>query len=428
MTTSLPDLNELMARVSAAGRAAKADPSQREVLVELLLEFSEGLLEQHEYEDAASASAEATRVIGALIEEGRRELSVRLAVAMRHHADALALLGERGRALDVYAAAIRLLAELAQHDFSAKPEFTGTLLNYAECLRCCELPNEALRALDQALALFETFSSGKHADPHQVSTIAQTQLSRGKVLAELERHDEAEAAMRDAVAMFKEYGDDRPDSHAVTYADALDALSTLLRSLGRIDEAIKPAEQGLELVTRLAIGDAIRYLHPLSRLTHNLGRSYQQAGLFERALALFQQAVNGFQILAKAQPHAYRVTLLQVTSNYGLALAQSGQLERAHELAQQTVELAQADPRGQLPLITGTKQFLADLAADLGRPEEATEHLIEGMRMLGEAIGDEVIGAREAAVRLGHSATTASEEFGIALPDDVLELIGALAD
>src|SRR5690606_18758632 len=132
MTTSLPDLNELMAKVSAAGRAAKADPSAREAFAELLLEFSEGLLEQHEFEDAASASAEATRVIGALIEEGRRELTVTLAVAMRHHADALIELGEGGRALDVYGNAIRLLADLAQLDPAVQPEFTGTLLNYGE--------------------------------------------------------------------------------------------------------------------------------------------------------------------------------------------------------------------------------------------------------------------------------------------------------
>jgi len=426
MTTSLPDLNELMAKVSAASRAAADDPGQREALAEALLDLCEGLQELHEFGDAADASAEAMRVIGALVEGGRRELNVTLGVAMRHHADALIELGQGGRALDLYGDAVRLLADLAQLDPKVQPEFTGTLLNYGEGLRRCGLLDEALRALDQALELFEAFSFGADPDPTQVSSIALTQLNRGKALADLGRNDEAIAAMRQAVAVFHEYGDGLPQLHAVTYADALDALAGMLRQLGRVDEAIEPAEQGLEVITKLALGDAVRYLHPLARLTHNLGRCYQRAGHSERAVAVYEQAVNAYEILAKAQPHAHRITLAQVTSNYGLALAQTGQLERAYAIGQQALTLAEADGDTLLPLITGAQQFLADLAADLGRPERSIAHLAEGMRLLGEAVEAGKPGAREAAGRLGRSATEASAELGIALPDDVVGLIGEL--
>lgn len=425
MPTSLPDLNELAAKVGAAGRAAQADPSRREVFAEALLEFCEGLHEQHEFEDAAGASAEAMRTLSDLIAEGRRDLSVTLGIALRHHADALIELGQDERALEVYASAIRLLADLAQADVGVQPEFSGTLLNYGEALRRCGRAEQALEVLDQALRLFGSFSFGDDGDPTQIPSFALTQLNRGKALAELDRADEALAATQEAVAVFHEFGDGLPHLYAVTYADALDALATLLRSLGRVDEALEPAEKGLALIARIAQGDSIRYLYPLARLSNNLARGYQQTERFERAAALFEQAVSGFRILADAQPHAHRITLIRVMSNHGLSRAQIGDFVRAHAIASEALELAEREEGwGLLPLLTGSRQFLADLCGELGRGDEAIEHLVAGMRLLKRAIAEDMPGAAEAAKRLGASAKAASEEHRVGLPDDVAAMLG----
>lgn len=403
MATSLPDLNQLALAVDEAARAAQSNPRRRNALLETLLGFSDALLEQLELEDAANASAEAMRIAAELIDEGQRELGVKLGVAMRQHADALLELGRGEHALDAYVSAIRVLAELAQTSTAAQPELAGTLLHYGNALRRCGRAEQALRVLDQALSSFGGLPS-----------VTQMQLARAKALAELGRADEA-------IAAFHELGSDSPEA-----IDGLDALASSLYSLGRTDEAIEPAERAVELITRLARQDPIRYLHSLARLTGNLARHYQQAQRFDRAAALYEQAVDGLRILAHTRPHVHGVPLIQLMCSHALALAQSGELERAHAVARTAVELAEREPGwGLVLLIAGTRQFLADLAVDLGRSDEAIEQLVAGMRRLGKAIPQDVLGARETAMRLGEGLRELCESQGLAMPDDVAAMLSS---
>ncbi|HLT40142.1 MAG TPA: tetratricopeptide repeat protein [Enhygromyxa sp.] len=200
--------------------------------------------------------------------------------------------------------------------------------------------------------------------------------------------------------------------------------SETLRRRGRADQAIEPAEQAVELAARLAREDPVRQLLALARATDNLGRCYQHARQFGRAAAAFEQAVSGFAILAHADPHAHGATLVDAMSNHALSLAQLGELERAHAVALATVELAEQQPGwGTLPLIVGVRQFLADLAEDLGRPEEALGHLLAGMRLLRAAIIEQQPGAAEAAARLAASSRALCETHGLALPDEVAAML-----
>lgn len=412
MATSLPDLNQLAAQVGEAARAAQHDPDRREALLDAQLEFCQALLEQHEHMHAGRVSAEAMAVAADLVDEGRGALAPKLGVAMRCHADALLELGQVERALAVYESGGRLFAELARGNASVGSEWAGTLLNHGEALRRCGRADEALTVLDQALAKFDSELDSEAGQ-------ALTQVARGKTLAELDRAEEAIAAMQIAVTLSRELGD-------ANLADTLDALANLLRSLGRANEAIEPAEQAIGLITRLAQRDAVRYLHPLARLTNNLARAYQQTQQFERAAPLFEQAVNGFRILAQARPHAHRVTLMQVMSNHALALAQLGELARAHASALATIEMAEREPGWELlPLITGGRQFLADLALDLGRPDEALEHLLAGMRLLQAAIAEQLPGTHEAAARLGASLRELCRSHGFSLPGDVAAILSS---
>lgn len=281
--------------------------------------------------------------------------------------------------LDQLAARVRAAESAAQNDPSRRLELAGALLNYGEGLGRCGRADEAIAAHDQALVVVR------------------------------------ELAMRSS-----------EEAYAIAHADALDARASLLRSLGRHAEAVEAAEQALTIVARLAHHDAVRYLLVLARLTENLGRCYQQARRFDRAAAAFEQAVAAFAILARTQPHAHGITLIQAMSNHALALAQSGEIERAHAVALSTLELAEREPGwGLLPLITGSRQFLADLSVDRGRPEEAFEHLVAGMRLLREAIAEQLPGAAEAAMRLGASLQELCEAQGLAVPEDLAAMLSS---
>jgi hypothetical protein len=69
-------------------------------------------------------------------------------------------------------------------------------------------------------------------------------------LVERGLHAEAIAALREAAQIYAAL-DEQP-AQIEALAEALDALSGLLRTHGRVTEALEPAEQALRLVTKLA--------------------------------------------------------------------------------------------------------------------------------------------------------------------------------
>ncbi|KIG13712.1 hypothetical protein DB30_07558 [Enhygromyxa salina] len=215
------------------------------------------------------------------------------------------------------------------------------------------------------------------------------------------QHEHAIAALREAAQIYATLGEDPAQ------AEALDALSNLLRTNGRVAEALPPAEQALQLVTKLAHDDAPRHLALLARLTDNLGRCCQQLRQFQRAAAAYEQAAAGYAILANLPgsggSDSDRLQLAEVMSRHALALAQIGQLDQAYAVATAFVEHGRELLPRSLPLLTGGLLFMADLAGDLGRPSERVTHLRDGVQLLERAIKAGLPGASEAAARM-HAA------------------------
>ncbi|PRP96328.1 hypothetical protein [Enhygromyxa salina] len=219
---------------------------------------------------------------------------------------------------------------------------------------------------------------------------------------------EAILALREAAESLDTPDPDSTRTEAL--AESLDALSNLLRTEGRVAEALDPAERALRLITTLARNDPPRYLPLLTRATDNLGRCYQQLRQFERAAAAYEQATAGYAILidlpgSTAPEH---LQLAEVMSRHALALAQIGELERAYTVATAFVERGRELLPRSLPLLAGGLLFLADLAEDLGRQHERIAHLTDGVQLLERAAQDELPGAREAASRMAtalHNAT-----------------------
>lgn len=220
-------------------------------------------------------------------------------------------------------------------------------------------------------------------------------------------HADAITALREAAAIYLALDDD--PAHSEAHAEALDALSGMLRTHGQVAEALEPAEQALRIVTKLASEDAPRYLALLAHLTDSFGRCCQLLRQFDRAAGAYEQAVAGYVILAELGSERERLQLAEVMSRLALALAQVGQLEQAYAVASAFVEHARELLPSSLPLLTGGLLFLADLAGDLERPSERLAHLREGVSVLDRAVEAGLPGAHEAAARMAQALHEATE-------------------
>ncbi len=249
-------------------------------------------------------------------------------------------------------------------------------------------------------------------DPGELARRCAAQRTRIHSLAQAGLHEQACAVVVDAVAMI---GRARVDAGSAT-------------------EPMAQAEQMFRLVADLTRVEAVSYLPALARAVAEFGRCCRQAGQYERAAGMFGSAVDALKIqlatkraaASEAEVLACELELIEVLSSQALALAQAEALAAAYDVAGEFVELARGRLPHSLPLLTGGLAFMADLAADLGRPREGIQHLIEGMRVLGAAMSEGLPGTEEAAARLANRLRTAAGALEFELPADVSALLTTL--
>lgn len=212
-----------------------------------------------------------------------------------------------------------------------------------------------------------------------------------------------------------------------------------LRAEVGIAMAIQQAEQVFRVVAGLTRVEAVSYLPALARSLAEFARCCQQSKQFERAAGMFGSAVDAQKILLaskrvdEGQPEssdaelAAALELIELMSSHALVLAQAEELTQAYEVATEFVELARGRLPRSLPLLTGGLLFMADLSSGLGRPNDAVEHLIEGMRVLGAAIDKGFPGSVDAGRRLAARLRTAATAAEFQLPEDISLLLTTLA-
>jgi tetratricopeptide (TPR) repeat protein len=197
---------------------------------------------------------------------------------------------------------------------------------------------------------------------------------------------------------------------------------------------MQQAEQLFRLVASLTRIEAVSYLPALARALAEFARCCQQAGQFERAAGMFGSAVEAQKILLASKAVGEgddgelttAIELIELMSSHTLALAQAHQLAQAYETAAEFVQLARGRLPRSLPLLTGGLAFMSDLADGLGRPRDAVDHLIEGMRVLGAAIVEGLPGAKDAGTRMATRLRSAISDGEFELPEDVALLLTTL--
>ncbi len=178
----------------------------------------------------------------------------------------------------------------------------------------------------------------------------------------------------------------------------LNNLGAALGALGRREEALKAAQEAVEVYRRLAQANPQAFEPNLAASLNNLANILAGLGRRGEALEAAQEAVEVYRRLAQANPQAFEPDLAGSLNNLSVFLADLGRREEALKAAQEAVvirrRLAQANPQAFEPDLARSLGTLGWVLLDSDRAREAAEafskgvqHLLLHARALPQAFG-----------------------------------------
>jgi tetratricopeptide (TPR) repeat protein len=213
---------------------------------------------------------------------------------------------------------------------------------------------------------------------------ARLLLRAGIAFFEHVRWDSAEHCFREAADLFSAAAGEDPDLRA-NLAATLNNLANVLSRLGRREEALSKAQEAVRIYEQLAQARPDAFLPDLAMSLNNLAIRLSDLGQREEALSKAQEAVRIREQLAQARPDAFLPSLAMSLNNLAISLGGLGRREEALAKAQEAVriygQLAQARPDAFLPDLAISLNNLANTLSDLGRREEALAKAQEALRI-----------------------------------------------
>jgi tetratricopeptide (TPR) repeat protein len=211
--------------------------------------------------------------------------------------------------------------------------------------------------------MLEAARSGYAAASHQL----------GIRLSNLGRREEALAAAREAVEMYRALAKEQPDAFLPYLAAGLGNLGNNLSRLGRREEALATSREAVRIYEGLAETGAS--VSDLARALMNLGDILADLGRREEALAVTRQAVAMGRILTKDGTDGFLRDLAGSLNDLGNRLSGLGRREEALAASREAVDiiraLAKERPDTFLPDLGASLITLGGDLSDLGQYEEA---------------------------------------------------------
>jgi tetratricopeptide (TPR) repeat protein len=294
----------------------------------------------HESPEFAAAVRDRLDVVQAL-----RALTL-LTRATAHHPHAAGLLDDwlRRRTADLYGAAITVTIE--------SPGALGAVL--ADVLSTTDVPREVLEEIQRAIPYL---------------TVALSEAGIAVTRRMIERLPDGTG----------------PEQRAMW----LTTLGLRYSRTGRLEEALRPAREAVELHRGLERQDPARFRPDLAGSLNNLGNVLSELERAEEALEPAQEAAELYRELAVQAPDRFRPRLAGSLNNLGNVLSALGRTKEALEPAQEAVairrELARNAPERFRPVLARSLDNLAGHLSELGRDEEARSHWQESAALFEEA-------------------------------------------
>ena len=337
-------LDEWRSAMDVAEKAARAAGDSQ-----ALLEVTEGRLSLHTLEGDLGEMEEAGRQGLALSQEiGDQRAEARVLAVLGWHVSES--LGDNRRALPMLRRAVRLAEQLGDDQTRI-----GALCSMSSALRSIGRCRAAHIAATRAMAAVELRPSLHRGRAHTLAELAETAL-------ELGRWEEAHAAMREAMAAYRQLDD------PWSFGSALFGMVNICGGMGQAGEAVAAAEELVALSTSLGLAASSDY-----GVWHRvcLGRAWLAAG---DAIA----AESAIAEVAAIVPEASRPRTALLLLRGQLALHR-GEVDRALDLFEGGFATWQARPE---PRDVAVALWRAIGAARAGRPEAGRGPLTAAERAL----------------------------------------------
>ncbi|MEV8512182.1 tetratricopeptide repeat protein [Dactylosporangium sp. NPDC051484] len=179
------------------------------------------------------------------------------------------------------------------------------------------------------------------------------------------------------VALTRRMASADPDAYQPKLAETLDALARRLSQLGRHEEALRAADEAVDVYDELEDRHPGMYRSALGAATSDFALQLDRLGRYADALAVDQQAVEILRGLDRNNPGGRADGLGHALTNLSVSLAQADRDDEALQAAQEAVELYQAARKQAAgSRTTAYSRALVILAASLetlGRHGEALD-------------------------------------------------------
>ena len=196
-------------------------------------------------------------------------------------------------------------------------------------------------------------------------------------LSELGQREEALKAAQEAVELRRQLAQQRPDAFKPYLAASLNNLANKLSELGQPEKALQAAQESVELYSQLAQQRPDAFNPDLAMSLNNLANMLSELGQREKALQAAQESVELYSQLAQQRPDAFNPDLAMSLNNLANMLSELGQREKALQAAQESVELysqlAQQRPDAFNPYLAMSLNNLANRLSELGQREKALQ-------------------------------------------------------
>jgi tetratricopeptide (TPR) repeat protein len=208
-----------------------------------------------------------------------------------------------------------------------------------------ELNEQDQKFLEQVLPFYEKIAKQKADDPHTQLARAKAYLRVGNIYSRL-RHrqtEKAEAAVRQAIAMFGELDAEFPTEleHAHYLAISQRDLGILLWETGRAKEMEATFRQAIEIYEKIAFKLPSHQSHELLNvytrlgilLNEKLAQPNEAEQIYRQSLVLAEKLVARFP-----NAPALRSRVIPAQSGLARALRRTGRLQQAEQLYRQVID------------------------------------------------------------------------------------------